>query len=361
MNVFSGFDGMSCAQIALNKLGIKPDKYYASEVDKYAIQVTQANYPNTVQMGDITKWREWDINWSSIDLIVGGSPCQGFSFAGKQLAFDDPRSKLFFVYVDILKHIRALNPDVKFMLENVRMKKEYLDVISRVLGVEPVFINSALVSAQNRQRFYWANWNIEQPADKGIFLADILESEGFGVIKNHGELKPKNDKSQCIDANYHKGADNHGQRTVILKQKPRGNNKGFEKEVSKSPTVSANSWEHNNHVKSMYIHGVRGPQFMEDGKAYALTANQAGGGKALVSVKQKAYRKLTPRECGRLQTVPEPIIDVMLSCGVSNTQLYKMLGNGWTVDVIAHNFSTMQSAEVLPIKADQLDMFGNIL
>ena len=133
MRVLSLFDGMSCGQIALNRIGIVPSVYYASELDKYAIKVTQANYPDTIQLGDVTKWREWDIDWCGIDLLIGGSPCQGFSFAGKQLAFDDPRSKLFFVYVDILNHIRSVNPDVKFLLENVKMKKEYLDVITESL------------------------------------------------------------------------------------------------------------------------------------------------------------------------------------------------------------------------------------
>lgn len=133
INVLSLFDGMSCGQIALNRIGIKPSKYYAAELDKYAITVTQANYPGTIQLGDVTKWREWDLDWASIDLLIGGSPCQGFSFAGKQLAFDDPRSKLFFVYVDILNHIKSVNPNVKFLLENVKMKKEFLDVITESL------------------------------------------------------------------------------------------------------------------------------------------------------------------------------------------------------------------------------------
>lgn len=133
MNVLSLFDGMSCGQIALNCIGINPEVYYASEVDKYAIKVTQANFPNTVQLGDVTQWQSWNIDWSSIDLLIGGSPCQGFSFAGKQLAFDDPRSKLFFVYVDILNHIKSVNPRIKFMLENVKMKKEFLAVITESL------------------------------------------------------------------------------------------------------------------------------------------------------------------------------------------------------------------------------------
>lgn len=174
MNVLSLFDGMSCGQIALNKIGVKPEKYYAAELDKYAITVTQANYPNTIQLGDVTEWREWSIDWSSIDLLIGGSPCQGFSFAGKRLAFDDPRSKLFFIYVDILNHIKKHNPDVKFMLENVKMKKEYLDVISEHLGVKPVFINSEVCCPVSRPRRYWANWFFDQPKTADIFFSDVL-------------------------------------------------------------------------------------------------------------------------------------------------------------------------------------------
>lgn len=123
MKVLSLFDGMSCGRIALERAGITVDAYYAAEIDKHAVKVSQANWPDIVHLGDVTKWKEWSIDWASIDLLIGGSPCQGFSFAGKQLAFDDPRSKLFFVYVDILNHIRNVNPSVKFMLENVKMKK----------------------------------------------------------------------------------------------------------------------------------------------------------------------------------------------------------------------------------------------
>jgi site-specific DNA-cytosine methylase len=275
MNVLSLFDGISCGQIALERAGINVDKYYASELDKYAITVTQANYPDTIQLGDVTKWREWDIDWASIDLLIGGSPCQGFSFAGKQLAFDDPRSKLFFVYVDVLNHIRSVNPDVKFMLENVKMKKEYLDVISEKLGVQPVFINSALVSAQNRQRYYWANWEFGQPEDKGIVLADILED---GAVDR--------DKSYCIDACYYKG----------------GNPE----------------------------------QYFNKSRRQLVFNPAAIRGRYLVDGKNIYYRKLTPTECERLQTVPDGYTD-----RVSNTQRYKMLGNGWTVDVIAHIFKNM--------------------
>lgn len=175
MNILSLFDGMSCGRIATDRAGLSVDNYYAAEIDKYAIAVTMDNYPDTTQLGDVTKWKEWNINWSSIDLLIGGSPCQGFSFAGKQLAFDDPRSALFFVYVDILEHIRKHNPDVKFLLENVRMKKEYLDIISLYLGVSPVFINSSLLVPQSRQRWYWGNFPIEVPDMVNSDFSDIME------------------------------------------------------------------------------------------------------------------------------------------------------------------------------------------
>lgn len=175
INVLSLFDGISCGQIALNRAKIKYNNYFASEIDKYCITVTQANYPNTIQLGDVTKVRTRTL--PKINLLLGGSPCQGFSFAGKGLAFDDPRSKLFFQYIRLLKSIRKTNPKVKFLLENVRMKKEHLDVITKLLGVKPICINSALVSAQNRTRYYWTNIkDIEQPKDKNIILSDILEN-----------------------------------------------------------------------------------------------------------------------------------------------------------------------------------------
>ena len=284
-NVLSLFDGMSCGQIALERAGINVSKYYAAELDKYAITVTQANYPATIQLGDVTRWREWDIDWASIDLLIGGSPCQGFSFAGKQLAFDDPRSKLFFVYVDILNHIRSVNPDVKFLLENVKMKKEYLDVISEQLGVQPVFINSALVSAQNRQRFYWASWEFGQPNDKGAVLADILED---GVVS---PLAPgRHPVNKPIRVGEIKGG---GQGNRIYSA------------LGKSISIGAQS------------------------------GGNAGVGNLLVGDKA-FYRKLTPIECERLQTAPDNY-----TAHVSNTQRYKMLGNGWTVDVIAHIFNSI--------------------
>lgn len=318
MNVLSLFDGMSCGMIALEKSGIKVTNYYASEIDKYAQIVSEANYPEIIRMGDVTKWREWDIDWSSIDLLIGGSPCQGFSFAGKQLAFNDPRSALFFEYLNILNHIKAVNPKVKFFLENVKMKKEYLDVISGLLGVEPVFINSALVSAQNRQRYYWANWDFGQPEDKGIVLAEVLElSEGNPaaiVGRKLDESGKRNDSLdvkpvQCLEAHEHGKARclSSVQKDTLVSSLPKGRHPLREKS------------------KTIRVGGAGSPSDSRQNWDNALNSKDH-------------YRKLTSIECERLQTVPDNYTN-----HVSNTQRYKMLGNGWTVDVIAHIFGSIDA------------------
>ena len=218
LNVLSLFDGMACGLVALKRAGIPVENYYASEIDKYAVQIAMKNHPEIQQLGDVKGWKEW--NLPRIDLVMGGSPCQGFSVAGKGLNFDDPRSRLFFDFVDIRNHYGKINPDLKFLLENVRMKKEWRDVITEYMGVEPVEINSALVSAQNRKRLYWANWNIEQPEDRGLVLADILEDGDVdrdrlpdvrgAAIRNQVTKRGveeqlnirKDDKSNCVVPSY---------------------------------------------------------------------------------------------------------------------------------------------------------------
>ena len=257
-NVLSLFDGMSCGRIALEKAGINIDKYYASEIDKYSIKVGNANYPDIIKLGDVT-----GLTWTgpANDLIIGGSPCQGFSFAGKHLNFEDPRSRLFFEFVRLMDKTKPK----WFLLENVRMKEESKDIISRYLGVQPVMINSSLVSAQNRKRLYWTNIPFTMPEDRGILLKDIIED---GLVDRG--------KAHCLDANYFKG----------------GNLKSYF-EKSRRQLVFSNK------------------DYLE-------------------------WRKLTPLECERLQTVPEGY-----TAHVSNTQRYKMLGNGWTVDVIAHIFKNL--------------------
>jgi len=403
MNVLSLFDGMSCGRIALERLGIKVDNYYASEIDKYAIQVSQANYPDIIQVGDVTELDTSTL--PKIDLIMGGSPCQGFSFAGKQLAFDDPRSALFFEFV---RCVEELKPKY-FLLENVRMKKEYLDVISEYMGVEPIMINSALVSAQNRVRYYWTNIpGIEQPKDRGIVLRDILETNASNEYLA-GENLQKNDKGgNQLNPNYKSQAntihDTEGKSGTIcagthgyangyvadvdskyyLSDKAidymnRGSNKYTGKktraehyikhESEKSKTLTANmhkgvpygviavdvfSEDRINKFKETLkddpkpsangIIQLNNPShsssrvYSPDGKSPTLMAGNSGGGKEPVKINDNVYwRKLTPVECERLQTVPDNYTN-----HVSNTQRYKMLGNGWTIEVITHILKNME-------------------
>ena len=355
MNVLSLFDGMSCGQIALERAGIKVDTYYASEVDKYAIEVTQNNYPNTVQLGDVTNWREWDIDWSKIGIIQGGSPCQGFSFAGKQLAFDDPRSVLFFEFVNILNHVKKFNPDVIFLLENVKMKKEYLDVISEQLGVEPIFINSALVSAQNRQRYYWTNIpNVNEPKDKGITWGDVREKgvnpenyyyteKAMQWLARHSQRKDKtltvhadNEKMQMLEASHHKKYS--AQRFFGIVDLP--DNKQAIEAMRGRYLVDGKRQDGKQKTKGLTKQYI---EFRYDGKTNALTTVTKDNVIVpftlpnRVPVDEFFFRYITPLECERLQTVPDNYTDC-----VSNTQRYKMLGNGWTVDVIAHIYKNLK-------------------
>lgn len=277
MNVLSLFDGMSCGQIALNRCGIKYSNYYASEIDKYAIKVTQANYPNTIQIGDVRHVTASQL--LPINLIMAGSPCQGFSFAGKMLNFEDERSKLFFEFVRILKEVQSINPDVKFMLENVKMKKEHEQVITKILGVRPIRLNSSLVSAHNRQRLYWTNISVMSiPKDKNISLNDILETGYYS----------DREKSYCLDANYNKG-------TNFKRYFFRGS-------------------------RQLVFRNGYSPIIMDE-----ETANQ------VMHTDGNKWRKLTINECEQLQNVP-----TNYTIAAPNGERYKMLGNGWTVDIICH-------------------------
>lgn len=297
MRVLSLFDGISCGRVALDRAGITVNKYYASEIDKYAIQISKKNHPDIIHLGDVTKWKEWDTE--TPDLIIGGSPCQGFSFAGKQLNFDDPRSKLFFAFVDIVNHHKPKY----FLLENVKMKKEYQDIISDYLGVQPVEINSSLVSAQNRKRLYWFNWNVCKPKDKEIYLKDIIEK---GIVNRN--------KSYCLDANYWKGGN---LKSYFYKKR---------RQLVFNRCLQTGEADINGMDCIKRAYDI-------NGKSPTLTTMGDGHREHKITLNEKQWRKLTPVECERLQTLPDNYTD-----GVSATQRYKMLGNGWTVDVIAHIF-----------------------
>jgi DNA (cytosine-5)-methyltransferase 3A len=289
MNVLSLFDGMSCGRIALERAGIEVENYFASEIDHYAIKVSKVNYPQIKHIGSVTDVKAE--NLPKIDLLIGGSPCQGFSFAGKQLNFEDPRSKLFFEFVRLLKECKPKY----FLLENVVMKKEFQDVISKEMGVEPILINSALASAQNRKRLYWTNIpGIIQPEDKGLLLRDIVESEvKIEKLRRSLELKDFSKSSIC----HH--------------------------------TANATDIRGNESIKRIYA---------ESGKSPTLTTMGGGHREPKILCENIYWRKLTPLECERLQTVPENY-----TAHVSNSQRYKMLGNGWTIDVIAHIFKNIEA------------------
>jgi site-specific DNA-cytosine methylase len=268
MNVLSLFDGMSCGQIALNKVGIKYDNYYASEIDVHAIKVTQHNYPNTIQLGDIHNIKGSDL--PKIDLCFGGSPCQSFSSAGNRTGFDG-KSGLFWEFVRVLNEVQSKY----FLLENVKMKKEWEDIITKEMGVEPIRINSNLVSAQNRERLYWTNIpNLTQPEDKNIKLSDVLTDDNFRTI----------------------------------------------------PKCFYNKWGTKERIN-------KNPNWVKNEKSNCLTTKNCHTNQYLFNEDKTLCRLLNPTEFERLQTIPEGYTSV-----VSNTERYKMIGNGWTVDVISFIF-----------------------
>ena len=348
MIVLSLFDGMSCGRLALQKAGIPIKKYYASEIDKYAIKVAKANFSDTIHVGDVSEliWYDKHLHkhlQPDIDLLIGGSPCQGFSFSGQRLNFDDPRSKLFFEFVRLMDETKPK----WFLLENVRMKEESKDIISRYLGVQPVMINSSLVSAQNRKRLYWTNIPFTVPEDRGIMLKDIIED---GLVDR--------DKAHCLDANYFKGGNLSSLKNYFEKSRRQlvfsnegmchvgdADLKGHDliKRVyhpeGKSPTLNACTGG-NREPKILIVQRPRGKNKFGyralDGKTPTLSSNSWEQNNFLVNPETLKWRRLTPLECERLQTVPEGY-----TAHVSNTQRYKMLGNGWTVDVVAHIFKNL--------------------
>jgi len=369
ITVLSLFDGMSCGQLALQKLGIKVKQYYAAEIDKHAIQVTQHNFPNTIQLGDVTKVFAKDL--PKIDLLIGGSPCQGFSFAGKQLAFDDPRSKLFFEFVRLKNEC---NPTY-FMLENVKMKKEFEIIISKYMGVAPIEINSALLSAQNRVRLYWTNianeayglfgdmqCMIPQPKDKGILLRDILESDvpdkyylsekAIATVNRKSDIginpKINPDKSGTVTCGNQSARFSIDNSTTLIvasrggnPENPKSRESGLNTEQMLEPrydgkTNCLTSVQKDNLV--LLNERQKANHKNEDEKANTFLSTSWKGSQAngMTLVGTTKIRRLTPTECERLQTVPDGYTSI-----VSDTQRYRMLGNGWTVDVIAHIFSFM--------------------
>lgn len=421
LRVLSLFDGISCGQVALERAGIPVEVYYASEIDKYAIQITQKNYPNTIQLGDVTKIDFTDFI-GKIDLIMGGSPCQDLSIAGKRKGLSGERSGLFYKFVEA---IEVIKPKYFLLENNYGMPQEAYEEMSRLMGCYPIMINSALVSAQTRKRFYWTNIGLQnynlfgfptvaipQPKNKGILLKDILDS-GLSY----------QEKSDCLTARYQGATFPHdyerNQRTMVAEPVGLGTLKGDKIEpLEKARTVTSyystgQTLEHtlaknihsmvaepvlyslynqstykdksatigtNSHCataktgqmviepicvnsqsgrgdnpNASFLPNIAEPIRLQEykkskgqaqrvysvkGKSVVLNANggSQGGKTGLYKIDlpdgEYLIRKLTPLECERLQTLPDGYTE-----GVSATQRYKAIGNGWTVDVIAHIFS----------------------
>ena len=364
LNVLSLFDGMSCGQQALERSGFNIENYYASEIDKYSIQVTMANYPNTIQLGSVVNVDGYSL--PKIDLLLGGSPCQSFSFAGKrkgmstkdeqeiltldhylQLNSEDyefeGQSYLFWEYMRLLNELRSKNPNVYFLLENVEMGEKWEKVLNKAIGVKGIHINSSLVSAQNRKRIYWTNIGLEQsglfgdyesiikqPKDKRLLLKDILENEV--------------DDKYFLSEKFDNWLKKHSLKRGNEYKKTEGNRKASCLSVSalKSVNLSADFIVHNLQERSAdrpsiqknKNAGCSGHLSREDGKTYCLDSQNT---QAIEIVENQRIRRLTPIECERLQTVKDNYTNY-----VSDSQRYKMLGNGWTIDVISHILNYMK-------------------
>ena len=317
MIILNLFSGVGADIMAWERTNLPPlTKVYHSEIDPFAISVDRFLHPQVIQLGDVQNIKGADLGY--VDVILGGSPCQGFSYSGKQLAFDDPRSKLFFEFVRILNELREINPKINFFLENVKMKKEFRDVVTDQLGVHPIELNSALDSAQNRKRLYWASWGIMPQIDKGIMIGDILEdSDQADLVGKQGKvlLKENIDKASCLLARDYKGFGNQGQTGVKCIQV------GHAEEIKGHDTIRR----------------VYSPK----GKAPTLTTMQGGNREPKVSMNEVRWRALTPIECERLMPMEDNstlhgIDEKGNQKTISKTQRYKMLGNGWVVDTIAH-------------------------
>jgi len=378
LKVLSLFDGISACHLALTRAGFEVDTYYTAEIDKYATQISEHHYPDAVRLGDVTKWKEWDIDWSSIDLVTGGFPCQAWSVAGKQLGDKDERGMLFWTMLDIMKMVLKHNPKTYFLMENVKMKKEFEEYIThhteQTLGkVEKHLINSALVSAQNRNRYYWTNiQGITQPEDEGLVLADVIESgcadreKALTVTTRVAGATVK----RYLEKSMHQMVVERSIRTADIGKGGQGN-RVYSVE-GKAITLSAQSGGKAGNGNMLIERPFS--EVVHDPRVKGITENERGfrphkGDKAKSGLSEYGrilkptagktdtltsshspkvlsselyYRKLTPLECERLQTFPDDWTYVEEENGkqlVSNSQRYKALGNAWTVDVIAHIFS----------------------
>lgn len=333
MKVLSLFNGMNTGRQALENVGIKVDKYYSSEIKPYAIELTQHHFPDTIQVGDVTKWKEWDIDWKSIDLVLSGSPCQDLSAAGKRAGINGKKSSLFFTFVEILEHIKELNPKVLFLQENVgSASKLDVGIMSRALGVYPVRINSSLVTAQLRDRYYWSNIrtketmfdivvDINLPNDKKIFLKDILEN-GFTDKEKSMCLLESNSRPLKTPYKMAKRYFDIGMANLIFKDE-----QTFFR-VKEATTVGFVDVAENEAVDLSYpTSSTRRGRLMKNKSNCLLRNNE------YFVFQENDIRYFTQTELERLQGFPDGYTSIL-----KRNQAACLLGDGWTLPIIEHIF-----------------------
>jgi DNA-cytosine methyltransferase len=330
INVVSLFNGMNTLRQALENIGIKVDKYYSSEIKPYAIELTQHHFPDTIQVGNILNWREWDIDWSTIDFIGSGSPCQDLSAAGKRAGINGKKSSLFFVFVEILEHCKSLNPNVKFLQENVgSASKLDVGIMSRALGVYPVRINSSLLTAQLRDRYYWSNirvketmfdlvTDIPQPKDKVIMFKDILES-GFTDVDKHTCLNTGSGKGGTQKYLKHRN-ETTGMLTLIYEE----NN---ELRVKTNTKQGYDVVTENDCLDLSFPTSTTRRGRVTKGKSPCLMESSNN----LYSYKDGIVRTVNQIEMERLQGFPDGYTSIL-----SKAKAGSLLGDGWTLPVIEH-------------------------
>lgn len=300
MNVLSLFDGISCGRVALENLGIKIDRYYTSEIDKDAIAISDFHYPDNEKLGDVNyweDWEDWEIDWASIDLIFAGFPCQSWSANGKLQGIEDAKGQLVYPMLHIIEKVRSLNPGVKFILENVKMKTRFQDFLTGLIGVEPILLNSGRVSAQNRERLYWTNIETVEFENADVVFKDIMEDSPQEV--KGGQL-----------VEYFE--DKEGKLTS------RG--------LCHIGTADINGMDS---IKRVYH---------ADGKSPTLQTTSGGNREAKFATSKTTWRKITPLEAERLQTLPDNYTQYGIKGGatvpISNSKRFFAVGNGWTVSII---------------------------
>ena len=330
MNVLSLFSGIDSAYQSLLDAGIKINNYYACEIDKYARAVSRYNFPQIIHLGDV-KQVDW-FGLPKIDILLAGSPCQSFSMAGKQLGFNDNRGNLFWEFVRIKNELQPKY----FLLENVVMKKEFQQVITDAVRVQPVMINSAFLSAQNRKRLYWANFNITQPIDRGILLKDIIEDNINNVIGGAMRGRYLDDNGKRLDATVNSQV---GLTTQRIETRIDGKSNCLTSVQKDSLCIQVGKADINgiDQIKRVYS---------PNGKCPTLSTMQGGHREPKLSTDNLTWRKLIPLECERLQTYKDNFTQYGIDDNgkqiiISNSQRYKMCGNGWNQETITHIFRCM--------------------